>query len=90
MRTVLAYDVAEDRKRQKLSELLLDYGDRVQKSVFEADLDPEALKEVLARATKYLSEEDSLRAYPLCSACAARREVRGRVEVEEPRDRRIL
>ena len=70
MRYVIAYDVEDDGKRTHLSSLLLDYGDRVQKSVFEADLSPDELAKLLERASKYLDEQDSLRAYPLCQQCA--------------------
>jgi CRISPR-associated protein Cas2 len=69
MRYVIAYDITNDRQRDRLANLLLDYGDRVQKSVFEAELSAEELKEVLARAAKYLDGEDSLRVYPLCGSC---------------------
>jgi CRISPR-associated protein Cas2 len=72
MRYVISYDIEEDRKRTRLSNLLLDYGDRVQKSVFEAELTAEALEELLQKATGELGEEDNLRIYPICGACEER------------------
>jgi CRISPR-associated protein Cas2 len=73
MRYLVAYDVSDDGNRLRLANLLLDQGDRVQKSVFEAEMTREELQEFLARAAKYLQEEDCLRAYPLCERC--RREI---------------
>lgn len=70
-RYVLAYDVVEDSKRTRLANLLLDYGDRVQKSVFEADLTHAEVQEILIRASNILADEDSLRLYPLCRECQA-------------------
>ena len=72
MRYVISYDIEEDRTRTRLANLLLDYGDRVQKSVFEAELTADALTELLAKATRELGAEDNLRVYPLCGACAER------------------
>jgi CRISPR-associated protein Cas2 len=69
-RYVIAYDVEDDGRRAKLARLLLDYGDRVQRSVYEAILTAEELKEVLEEVAKYVSDKDSLRAYPLCAACS--------------------
>ncbi|MBW1990880.1 MAG: CRISPR-associated endonuclease Cas2, partial [Deltaproteobacteria bacterium] len=36
---VVSYDIVDDRRRLRLAKLLTDYGHRVQKSVFECDLD---------------------------------------------------
>jgi CRISPR-associated protein Cas2 len=45
--------------------------DRVQKSVFEGELDLERLERVEARARRHIEErEDSLRVYVLCARCA--------------------
>ena len=73
MRYVISYDIEEDRKRTRVANLLLDYGDRVQKSVFEADLSAEALQELLGKMTPELEkEDDNLRVYPLCGSCEER------------------
>ena len=84
MRYVLAYDMVDDRKRTRLADLLLDYGDRVQKSVFEADLTTKQREEVLLRATKILDVGDSFRVYPLCGACSRRSEAYGASAPDRP------
>ena len=68
---VIVYDVANDSKRNKIASMLLDYGDRVQKSVFEAELDIKDVREILANAVKYMEDGDSLRIYPICRSCRA-------------------
>jgi len=68
-RYVIAYDVESDANRTRLAGLLLDYGDRVQKSVYEADLSREDVKEILKKAANYIDVGDSLRMYPLCGGC---------------------
>ncbi len=74
MRHLIAYDISDDSRRIRLARLLLDYGPRVQKSVFEAELSGTALKELIQTAAKYVDEEDgdSLRFYPLCANCSER------------------
>jgi CRISPR-associated protein Cas2 len=69
---VIAYDVTDDGKRTKLASLLLGYGERVQKSVFEADLEATEVQEILKLAANYISGTDSLRMYPQCRTCAGR------------------
>jgi CRISPR-associated protein Cas2 len=72
MHYIIAYDVTDDGKRTKLANLLLGYGERVQKSVFEADLEPSEVQEILKLAANYISGTDNLRLYPQCRACASR------------------
>jgi CRISPR-associated protein Cas2 len=78
-RYILSYDVTDDGKRTKLANLLLDYGERVQKSVFEADLNATEVKEIMAKAANYLASGDSLRLYPLCRTCVSKVESLGRL-----------
>ena len=75
---IIAYDISDDSNRTRLSNLLLDFGERVQKSVFEADLDAEDVKEILNRAANYLASGDSFRLYPQCKTCAGRVQSLGR------------
>lgn len=68
-RFLITYDITDNAKRLKLSKLLQDYGDRVQKSVFEADLSAGEVAEILRRAASLVASTDSLRLYPTCAAC---------------------
>ncbi|MBA2277603.1 MAG: CRISPR-associated endonuclease Cas2 [Chloroflexia bacterium] len=71
MLLVVAYDVANDRRRVRLHTLLLGYGDPVQESVFECELTPRqaaALKREVARRVR--PGADRVRYYALCADCA--------------------
>lgn len=74
---VVTYDISDDRKRDRAAKVLLDYGKRVQYSVFECVMDNEALKTLVSRLSGLASGEDSIRVYSLCSGCERRIEVIG-------------
>lgn len=71
MQILVCYDVATDspegRKRlRKVARACLDYGQRVQKSVFECSVNPVQYEQMLHRLLKYINQdEDSLRVYRL-------------------------
>ena len=66
----ISYDIRDDRRRLQVAKILKDYGQRVQLSVFEADLDDKSLTRLQKRLTACLAAaEDSVRFYPLCAAC---------------------
>jgi len=81
---VLAYDIADDRRRAKIARLMESMGARVQGSVFEAYLKPVELDDLLRRARKILKkQEDGLRIYPLCAACRGKIRTEGTGRVTE-------
>ena len=77
-RYLITYDVSDDGRRTRLSRLLEGHGDRVQYSVFEADLSRKEVQEILAKAAKLIEKDDSLRLYPACEECAKGVKVVGR------------
>lgn len=85
MLTVIAYDITDDRRRQRVSTLLEDYGVRVNYSVFECELGaPEfealynRLKQLIRRRT------DHVLFYRLCESCRPRKAELGRAEPLPP------
>jgi len=70
---VLAYDVSDDQRRTRLADVLEDFGDRVQHSVFEIIADGPQY-EILKRRILTVIEpsEDRVRLYPLCRQCAGK------------------
>ena len=68
---LLCYDIASPKRRKKVADVLLDYGDRAQKSAYECDLKTEArLRDLLARARPHLDpQHDTLRVYRICASC---------------------
>lgn len=79
MRTVIAFDVSDDRRRAKLVKVLLSYAHRVQKSVFEADSLSEAVfLRMRSKAERHIDPDtDRIRYYRMCAACAPRIESAG-------------
>lgn len=79
---VVSYDIVDDKARNKIAKILLDYGTRVQYSVFECNIDSEQLAMMEGRLTKVLNgKEDTIRIYQLCEGCVKRIRVYGKGEV---------
>lgn len=75
---VIAYDVVDNRRREKAARLLLGYGRRVQYSVFECHLSPEEMTEVWKELQSVLDcSVDRCHLYRLCPTCETRGEVLG-------------
>jgi CRISPR-associated protein Cas2 len=64
------FDIQDDRIRKRVGDLLLQYGERVQKSVFEISLRrPEDLGPLRREIQSLLEDGDDVRFYRLCAAC---------------------
>ena len=70
---VAAYDVAHDDHRQHVARVLLQYGRRVQRSVFEIDLTPEEVAELKQQLGPWLAADDAFDLFPLDTRDPARR-----------------
>lgn len=70
---LVIYDIADNRRIAKTAALLLDYGVRVQRSVFEVRLHEESLRLVKQQLQDILDpDEDGIKMFRLCESCAAR------------------
>lgn len=71
---VVAYDVPDDRRRNHIAKALLDFGVRVQESVFECIIDEDRrLREMVSRLQKLANpSEDRIRVVPVCTACTSK------------------
>jgi CRISPR-associated protein Cas2 len=75
---VIAYDIPDDRRRRKMANTLENFGDRVQFSVFEVIVEERDLETIVKKIEAVLvSEEDSVRLYPLCETCSSKVTVLG-------------
>jgi len=77
MRYIVSYDISNNTIRGRIDKTMKDYGQRVQKSVFECELEPARLRELVAlldkkRLGKGTDPGDSIRVYPLCAACSGK------------------
>jgi len=93
---LVSYDVstktpAGTARLRKISEICLDFGIRVQNSVYECNIDPaqwESLKDKLT--SMYKAEEDSLRFYFLGSNWKRRVEHYGKSTIDDIEDPMIV
>ena len=78
MHFIVAYDIALPRRLRRVARICSDYGQRLQKSVFECDMERTFFDEMWRRLEAELDgKEDRLVAYPLCAGCAAQRVTAG-------------
>lgn len=82
MHYLTAYDIEEDGRRSRIANILLDYGSRVQESVFFLDLDEE-LQERMIKRIKAVADEtaDIIWLVPVCSRCSQQIITMGRCKV---------
>ena len=79
LNVVVSYDISNDKKRNKVAELLESEGFRVQYSVFELSISVKsfaALKKKLQQCID--GKRDSIRYYTLCQHCMHDRSVDGK------------
>ena len=75
---IVAYDVANNRRRTRLANYLQGWGYRMQESVFQLRLENWELDEVRERVDGIIdADDDVVHVYPLCAACCGRAEVFG-------------
>ena len=83
----ISYDITDNRRRTRLAKLLSNYGQRVQKSVFECQIDDRQylrLKRDIEALIDF--EEDSVRYYFLCRRCQGNIDISGWGSVREDED----
>ena len=69
----VCYDISDDRRRQRLPELLLDFGTRVQESVFQCLIGSDLAEEMMTRVRRTIEEHtDKVHVVALCEQCGER------------------
>jgi CRISPR-associated protein Cas2 len=67
---VVAYDIADDRRRERIARVLDDFGRRVQESVFEIWVDDQDWEDLRRRLDPLVdTSRDLVRCYPVCKSC---------------------
>jgi len=87
---VVSYDISDDKRRNRVGNVLLDFGKRVQYSVFECILDDQLLKKMSQKLCQIISEDDSVRIYTLCAKCEKIVKIIGSGQVTKEEDVYIL
>lgn len=84
---VISYDVQEDKRRTRIHKALKSYGQWVQYSVFECELEKKDYLRLRDRLDRLINKEagDSVRFYFLCEGCVGHIERIGGVRpLDEP------
>ena len=85
MNMIVAYDIADPQRLAKIARLMLDYGKRVQKSIFEASVNPFIFQQMKANMEAIIKEdEDGVKYFPLCPKCAGTVEIIGKGIYTDP------
>ena len=68
---IVSYDFSSDRLRNKVVKVLLNYGKRVQYSVFECNISQKLYEQMYTKLAVLMaeSEEGNIRFYHLCGKC---------------------
>jgi len=71
MQCVVVYDIPDDRLRNKVADICLDYGlERIQYSAFAGSLAPSHMDELLAKIKKRAgSKAADVQIFPICTTC---------------------
>lgn len=69
MFVVIVYDIVNDQRRNRVAREMEDWGQRVQRSVFECELDETRVESLIEELKKLTDEEDVVRLYRLCEGC---------------------
>jgi len=68
---IVAYDIADPKRLQKIAKVMKDYGIRVQKSIFEVEVSEASFREMRGRAEMILEPAvDGVKFFPLCERCS--------------------
>ncbi|RMF71111.1 MAG: CRISPR-associated endonuclease Cas2 [Acidobacteria bacterium] len=88
---VVAYDVVDDARRNRLCRLLKTRLEHVQKSVFEGEVPERALLRLKAAISRIIdAEQDTVRIYRLCGRCVPMTEILGCGTWVEPPDEDVF
>ena len=81
---VVCYDIVSDRLRAQAAKRMLDYGTRIQDSVYECILDKSGYDRLIHQIEQFpLEEEDKIRLYRICGDCLERVRIYGKGQLTE-------
>ena len=89
---LVTYDISDNQRRTKVAKILEDYGDRVQYSVFEMELEgTDQLADLCNRLEQVIDrQKDGVRVYFLCQGCRAKIAILGQGQVYRDEDVYII
>jgi CRISPR-associated protein Cas2 len=82
---VVAYDIEDDRRRARIARTLEGYGERVQYSVFECEIEERHLQRLVRTLQRMMEPGDAVRIYRMPRSRCEVLILGGRQMVESPR-----
>lgn len=71
---LVIYDIADPVRLQRVAKILLDYGIRVQRSVFEISGYKSNVKQIRSRLKNVIdSEKDGVKIFRICESCCSKK-----------------
>ena len=87
MFVIVSYDIADDRRRTEIASLLKNFGQRVQKSIFECYLEEDHMLDLKSSIERLIDvAKDSVRYYYLCKTDEKRVEYFGETVIYKDED----
>lgn len=81
---VVCYDIADERRLRKVARTMLSFGQRVQRSVFECELQERDLQKLKVAIEAIIDmRRDSVRLSRLCGSCRRKRLAWGAEPIQE-------
>lgn len=78
MVVMISYDISSNRTRGKVHRFLKEFGLNTQKSIFECDLEPDAMKRIVRYLELVINPAtDSVRIYRICAGCLRKVQISG-------------
>lgn len=91
MDMIVAYDIADPRRLNRVAKIIKDYGVRVQKSIFEVKVEQKQFNKMKTRVEKVIeNKEDGVKYFPLCEKCAGTIEIIGQGVFIDPDEEYIV
>lgn len=84
---VVAYDLPDNKRRNRVFKIMKGYGVHTQYSVFECELDDKEFAAMMRKLEKIIDRnEDDIKIYPLCKSCVEKVECRGKAVLNTEED----
>ena len=72
MHLIVAYDIRNPRRLTKVANIIGDYGERIQYSVFEMEISQECFAQLVKRVADVLDKDvDGVKYFEICERCLA-------------------
>lgn len=85
MNIIVAYDISDPKRLRRVAKIMQDYGQRVQKSIFEVSLTYAVFKKMKFQIDNTINPaEDGVKYFPLCEKCAGTIEIIGQGILIDP------